>query len=56
MLYTVDGIEVRIGTEEWEARIGRLLGVLAQVAASGQAVSAIDLRFRDQVVLRPVVR
>jgi len=54
VLYTVDGIEVRIGTEEWEARIGRLLGVLAQVASSGQAVSSIDLRFRDQVVLRPV--
>jgi len=56
VLYTVDGIEIRIGAEEWDARIGRLMGVLAQVASSGQAVSAIDLRFRDQVVLQPVVK
>jgi cell division protein FtsQ len=56
VLYTVDGIEVRLGAEEWDARIPRLAGVLAQVAASGQAVSAIDLRFRDQVVLKPAVR
>jgi cell division protein FtsQ len=56
VLYTVDGIEVRLGAEEWDARIPRLVGVLAQVASSGQAVSAIDLRFRDQVVLKPAVR
>ncbi len=51
VLYTVDGIEVRLGTEEWEERLARLEGVLAQVARQGTAVSAIDLRFRDQVVL-----
>jgi cell division protein FtsQ len=56
VLYTVDGIEVRLGAEEWDARIPRLVGVLAQVASSGQTVSAIDLRFRDQVVLKPAVR
>jgi cell division protein FtsQ len=56
VLYTVDGIEVRLGSEEWDARIPRLAGVLAQVASSGQSVSAIDLRFRDQVVLKPAVR
>ena len=56
VLYTVDGIEVRIGAEDWEARIARLLGVLAQVTSSGKPVSAIDLRFRDQVVLRPAVK
>jgi cell division septal protein FtsQ len=50
VLYTVDGIEVRLGTEEWEARLARLEGVLGQVAAQG-GVRAIDLRFRDQVVL-----
>ncbi|MET0851066.1 MAG: FtsQ-type POTRA domain-containing protein [Candidatus Rokuibacteriota bacterium] len=55
VLYTVDGVEVRIGTEEWDARIPRLMGVLAQLASSGEAVSAIDLRFRDQVVLKPAV-
>jgi cell division protein FtsQ len=56
VLYTVDGIEVRLGSEEWDSRIPRLAGVLAQVASSGQPVSAIDLRFRDQVVLKPAVR
>lgn len=52
VLYTVDGVEVRLGKDEWEARIPRLVGVLAQLASSGEAVSAIDLRFRDQVVLQ----
>ena len=50
VLYTVDGVEVRLGTEEWEERLARLEGVLAQVAT--QDVHGVDLRFRDQVVLR----
>jgi cell division protein FtsQ len=56
VLYTVDGVEVRLGKEEWDSRIPRLIGVLAQLASSGESVSAIDLRFRDQVVLKPAVR
>jgi cell division protein FtsQ len=52
VLYTLDGVEVRIGVEDWEARLARLLGVLAQLRASGETVTAIDLRFRDQVVLQ----
>jgi cell division protein FtsQ len=56
VLFTVDGVEVRLGREEWEARLPRLQGVLAQVALSGEAVSSIDLRFRDLVVLKPAVR
>ena len=52
VLYTVDGIEVRLGAEEWEERLARLEGVLARVAAGDGTVRAIDLRFRDQVVLR----
>ena len=56
VLYTLDGMEVRIGKEEWEARLGRLLGVLAQLKASGETVTAIDLRFRDQVVLQTPVK
>jgi cell division protein FtsQ len=56
VLYTVDGVEVRLGAEDWEARLGRLQGVLAQVRATGQPVSAIDLRFRDQVVLKTGAR
>jgi cell division protein FtsQ len=50
VLYTVDGVEVRLGSEEWEERLARLEGVLAQVAT--QDVNGVDLRFRDQVVLR----
>jgi cell division protein FtsQ len=56
VLYTVEGIEVRIGMEDWETRLGRLLGVLAQLRASGDAVTSIDLRFRDQVVLKTAAR
>jgi cell division protein FtsQ len=51
VLYTVDGIEVRLGNEDWEERLARLEGVLAQVASQEGAVRSIDLRFRDQVVL-----
>ena len=53
VLYTVDGIEVRLGNEQWEERLGRLEGVLAQLRAQGEPVASIDLRFRDQVVLKP---
>jgi cell division protein FtsQ len=52
VLYTVDGVEVRLGTEDWEERLARLEGVLAQTAEEGAEVRSIDLRFRDQVVLR----
>jgi cell division protein FtsQ len=50
VLYTVDGVEVRLGTEQWEERLARLEGVLAQVATGD--VQGVDLRFRDQVVLK----
>jgi cell division protein FtsQ len=56
VLYTVEGVEVRLGAEDWEARLGRLQGVLAQVRAGGEPVNAIDLRFRDQVVLKTLAR
>ncbi len=50
VLYTVDGVQVRLGTEDWEERLARLEGVLAQVAT--QDVRTVDLRFRDQVVFQ----
>lgn len=50
VLYTVDGVEVRLGTEDWDERLARLEGVLGQVAT--QDVRYVDLRFRDQVILR----
>ena len=51
VLYTIDGVEVRLGTEDWDERLARLEGVLAQVARDGEGVRSIDLRFRNQVVL-----
>lgn len=56
VLYMLDGIEVRLGSEDWDGRLGRLGGVLAQLRASGQTVTSIDLRFRDQVVLKTAKR
>ena len=52
VLHTMDGIEVRLGNEDWGDRLARLEGVLAQVARDEARVSLVDLRFRDQVVLR----
>lgn len=52
VLFTMDGVEVRLGTEDWNDRLARLEGVLAQVARDDVRVSVVDLRFRDQVVLR----
>lgn len=56
VLYMLDGVEVRLGSEDWDDRLGRLGGVLAQLRASGQRATSIDLRFRDQVVLRTSAR
>jgi cell division septal protein FtsQ len=52
VLYTVTGVEVRLGAEEWEERLARLEGVLAQQGVRDGAVRTVDLRFRDQVVLQ----
>jgi cell division protein FtsQ len=51
VLYTADAVEVRLGTEEWEERLARLERILRQVGREAEPVRAIDLRFRDQVVL-----
>jgi cell division protein FtsQ len=53
VLYLVDGIEVRLGSDAWDERLARLDGVLGQLDARGERVASIDLRFRDQVVLTP---
>jgi cell division protein FtsQ len=52
VLYTIDGIQVRLGAEDWPDRLARLEGVLAQVATEEPRPSAVDLRFKDQVVFR----
>jgi cell division septal protein FtsQ len=56
VLYMLDGVEVRLGSEDWDDRLGRLGGVLAQLRDSGQRATSIDLRFRDQVVLRTAAK
>ena len=56
VLYMAEGVEVRLGKDDWEARLGRLQGVLAQLEASGEAVTSVDLRFRDQVVLKTAMK
>jgi len=56
VLYTVDGVEVRLGTVDWEDRLGRLEGVLAQIRSLGEPVEYVDLRFRGQVVFKPRLR
>jgi len=53
VLYLVDGIEVRLGSDAWGDRLARLDGVLGDLDARGERVASIDLRFRDQVVLTP---
>ena len=52
VLYMMDGVEVRLGTGQWPDRLARLEGVLAEVASHDAKVTAVDLRFRDQVVIR----
>jgi len=52
VLYTVEGIEVRLGADDWDERLGRLEAVLAQPAAREGGLRTVDLRFRDQVVLQ----
>jgi cell division septal protein FtsQ len=52
-LYTVDHVSVQLGPDRWDERLARLDGVLADLEDRGERVERIDLRFRDQVVLRP---
>jgi cell division protein FtsQ len=53
VLYLVDGVEVRLGTDPGPERLARLDGVLAELDGRGERVLSIDLRFRDLVVLTP---
>jgi cell division septal protein FtsQ len=56
VLYTLEGIEVRLGKEDWDLRLGRLERVLAQLATAGETPVSVDLRFRGQVVFRTPTR
>ena len=53
VLYTLDGVEVRLGSEGWEERLTRLEALLETLGEQDEPVGSIDLRFRDLVVLRP---
>ena len=53
VLYTVDGAAIRMGDQEWEERLARLDGVLAELDTRGQRVASVDLRFRDLLVYVP---
>jgi cell division protein FtsQ len=56
VLYTVDGVEVRLGRDWREAELARLEGVLAEAALRKEQVASIDLRFRGLVVFTPKAR
>lgn len=56
VFYTVEGVEVRLGNADWEERLARLDGVLAQIRSLGEPVEYVDLRFKDQVVFKPRAR
>jgi cell division protein FtsQ len=53
VLYTIDGTAIRVGGRPWGDRLARLDGVLDELEARGERPGSIDLRFRDQIVLRP---
>lgn len=52
VLFTVDGAEVWVGPDAWDERLARLDAVLGELDGRGEGVEGVDLRFRDQVVLR----
>lgn len=56
VLYTVDGVEVRLGNEWRQEDLARLEGVLAEIASRREPVASIDLRFRNMVVFTPRTR
>ncbi len=56
VLYTLDGVEVRLGDADWDERLARLDGVLTQIRSLGEPVEYVDLRFRGQVVFKPRTR
>jgi cell division protein FtsQ len=53
VLYLIDGVAVWLGHEGWDERLARLETVLGRLGEQTEPVESVDLRFRDQVVLRP---
>lgn len=53
VLYTLDGVEVRLGHESWSERLARFDGVLGELDDRRERAALVDLRYRDLVVIRP---
>ena len=56
VFYTMEGTEIRLGSEEWEERLVRLEGLLDQITSRKEPVEYVDLRFKDLVVFKPRVQ
>ena len=53
VFYTVEGTEIRLGSEQWEEQLARLEGLLDQLSSREESVEYVDLRFKDLVVFKP---
>lgn len=53
LLYTLEGVEVKLGGEAWAERLGRLEGLLGQLKNPKEPLASVDLRFDNLVVLAP---
>jgi cell division protein FtsQ len=53
VLYTREGVEVRLPAEGWDEQLARFDGVLAELEDRGERAGLVDLRYRDLVVIRP---
>jgi cell division protein FtsQ len=53
LLYTLEGVEVKLGSEAWAERLARLEGLLAQLRNQREPLASVDLRFENVVVLAP---
>jgi cell division septal protein FtsQ len=56
VFYTVDGTEIRLGSEPWEEQLALLEGLLDEISSWREPVEYVDLRFKDQVVFKPRMR
>jgi cell division septal protein FtsQ len=56
VFHTVEGTEIRLGSEQWEEQLARLEGFLDRISSRKEPVDYVDLRFKDLVVFKPRVR
>lgn len=53
VFYTVEGTEIRLGSERWEEQFARLEALLDQISSREKPIEYVDLRFKDLVVFKP---